>query len=227
MSKNPIVMSIESRESEYCDYPKIMCDIHDALKKPLIDSSNSSAIALEQLERICSLFGGIQIYISSNSTTFRNLKICASFDGRNVTKLAKQHRVSTKSVYSILKKNRYTLPVPSVSSSISDVDIFEDNQSFFHPTTVEIYELLAGIIEQHGVNRSVAYSQLINITEKLGGKQIYVPTGRVLQSRMRKLEIWDDYNGNNIKELSDKYGVSMNHVWRIIADMRKTIGLLK
>lgn len=227
MSRHPIVMDIESRESELCDYPKVMHDIYAALKEALGDCSNRSTIALEQLERICSMFGGIQIYVSSDATTFRNVKICAHFNGRNVAELARQYRISTQSVYSILKKSRYKLPKLGVllSGSANDVDIFEQNRSFFHSTTVEIYDVLTGITDPHGLDRQVAYSQLMNIIEKYGGKQIYVPTGRLLQSRMKKFEIWDDYNGSNIKELSDKYGISMNHVWRVIADMRKTIGL--
>lgn len=193
-----IITSIESRDNDHFDYPKTMCTIYDALKAPLIDSSNCSSIALEQLEHICSTFGGVQIYLCSDTITFRNLRICADFDGCNVSKLARQHKISVKSVYSILSKMRNIRPSLSISSSMSNAYIFDNNQSLFHETTVELYDTLAQVLEQHAVDRAIAYSQLIKIIEAFGGKQIYVPTGSLLKRRMKKFEIWHDYNGRNV-----------------------------
>ncbi len=47
------------------------------------------------------------------------------------------------------------------------------------------------------------------ICKHLGGGQVYIPRGQVLDS-FRILRIWNDFNGRNVSELTTRYGVTFN-----------------
>ncbi|MBB7152137.1 transcriptional regulator, partial [Escherichia coli] len=55
----------------------------------------------------------------------------------------------------------------------------------------------------------------------LGGGQVYIPRGQVLDSLIRDLRIWNDFNGRNVSELTTRYGVTFNTVYKAIRRMRR------
>ncbi|MBB7152126.1 transcriptional regulator, partial [Escherichia coli] len=55
----------------------------------------------------------------------------------------------------------------------------------------------------------------------LGGGQVYIPRGQVLDSLIRDLRIWNDFNGRNVHELAIRHGVTFNTVYKAIRRMRR------
>ncbi|EJC2835506.1 TPA: transcriptional regulator, partial [Escherichia coli] len=53
------------------------------------------------------------------------------------------------------------------------------------------------------------------------GGQVYIPRGQVLDSLIRDLRIWNDFNGRNVSELTTRYGVTFNTVYKAIRRMRR------
>ncbi|EFI6096666.1 transcriptional regulator, partial [Escherichia coli] len=45
--------------------------------------------------------------------------------------------------------------------------------------------------------------------------------GQVLDSLIRDLRIWNDFNGRNVSELTTRYGVTFNTVYKAIRRMRR------
>ncbi|MBP4133541.1 Mor transcription activator family protein [Gallibacterium anatis] len=59
------------------------------------------------------------------------------------------------------------------------------------------------------------------IAESWGGEVIYIPKALLITLSERDLAIWRDFNGSNHRELSRKYGVSMQWVYQIVKRMQK------
>lgn len=53
-------------------------------------------------------------------------------------------------------------------------------------------------------------------------KYLYVPTGYYVEADQRHQAIWDDFTGRNHDELSIKYGISKQRVYKIVNAMRKS-----
>lgn len=84
----------------------------------------------------------------------------------------------------------------------------------------QLYDVLKHELAQSGVGDEVAIRQLSNICNTFGGMQFYLPRGRQLEGEIKSIHIWQDFNGDNVAELSRKYDVSMQHIYRVIAKMR-------
>lgn len=59
------------------------------------------------------------------------------------------------------------------------------------------------------------------IAENWGGEVIYIPKALLITLCERDLVIWNEFNGSNHRELSRKYGVSMQWVYQIVKRMQK------
>ncbi len=214
------LQDIEQVGESDISHPAVMMRMYDSLKSVLKEHGEDTSIAISQLKAICETFGGIQIYLSSTKRQLRAIKIQRDFDGKNINELAKEHGISTNWVYAILKKMRKQSCSLVISTSMNDAQLFDNNQTIFQEDTKEIYRLIRSQLGDGKNVVDIAYEQLLHITEIFGSKQIYVPSGKQLESQLKKFRIWHDYNGNNVFELSEKYDVSMKHVWRILKDMR-------
>ncbi|AEC17624.1 Mor transcription activator family [Gallibacterium anatis UMN179] len=60
-----------------------------------------------------------------------------------------------------------------------------------------------------------------SIAENWGGEVIYIPKALLITLCERDLAIWNEFNGSNHRELSRKYGVSMQWVYQIVKRMQK------
>ncbi|OBX07046.1 transcriptional regulator [Gallibacterium salpingitidis] len=59
------------------------------------------------------------------------------------------------------------------------------------------------------------------IAESWGGEIIYIPKALLIALSERDLAIWREFNGSNHRELSRKYGVSMQWVYQIVKRVQK------
>ncbi|MCP4746960.1 MAG: hypothetical protein GY874_12610 [Desulfobacteraceae bacterium] len=71
------------------------------------------------------------------------------------------------------------------------------------------------LIEELGFNFAVAVQRAM--VEELGGLRITVPDMRQLFREKRNRRISNEFNGANLSELAQRFGLSPNHVRRIIS----------
>lgn len=63
----------------------------------------------------------------------------------------------------------------------------------------------------------IVFELIASIEEEYGGQFVYVR----LNSPTRKLRIYKDFTGDNYRELSKKYKISLNQIRKIINEERK------
>ena len=54
----------------------------------------------------------------------------------------------------------------------------------------------------------------------MGGRAVYLPTGDTLFQALRNNAIFNEWKGNNIDDLSRKYGLSNPQIYAVIAEQR-------
>ena len=85
----------------------------------------------------------------------------------------------------------------------------------------QIYDILKHELNKAEQDETVALLQLSAICDAFGGMQFYLPRGHRLEKELKHLRIWQEFNGNNVQELSQKYKLSMQQIYRVLATMRK------
>ncbi|WP_256260917.1 Mor transcription activator family protein [Shewanella sp. NIFS-20-20] len=107
--------------------------------------------------------------------------------------------------------------------SLEDVErIADDEESARWPEAMrQLYAMFRHELETHQVDSKIAIALLNRICREFGGVQLYLPRGRQLEAEIQNLSIWHEFKGDNVEELSRKYDKSMQHVYRVIAKMRK------
>jgi len=108
--------------------------------------------------------------------------------------------------------------------SIDDLEKItsEDEKDRWPEIVRQMYDLLCYELKEEGLDSYVAIKQINAICKSFGGMQFYLPRGKILESMITQLHVWDEFTGNNVVELSRKYNVSMQHIYRVIAKMRKS-----
>ncbi|MGV3785306.1 Mor transcription activator family protein [Citrobacter freundii] len=107
----------------------------------------------------------------------------------------------------------------------SILDHLDDDSSAetvrFPALLTELNTLLRGELTKHGVDPRIALELVYAISCQIGGMQIYFPRGQTLESLIRDMKIWRDFNGRNITELVERYRVTYKTVYKAIRRMRK------
>jgi|APMI01.1.fsa_nt_gi Mor family transcriptional regulator len=75
-----------------------------------------------------------------------------------------------------------------------------------------------GIAEEKAVDIGVAVSD--KIRNDWGGEPIYIPKGMAIDISRRDMQIWEQFNGTNHRELAHKHDVTVIHLYRIIKAVR-------
>lgn len=60
-----------------------------------------------------------------------------------------------------------------------------------------------------------------DIAEVWGGQNFYIPMDMIAKARSRDEELYDEFTGDNHNELALKYGLSVQHVYRIVRRVRE------
>jgi len=104
--------------------------------------------------------------------------------------------------------------------SVESVEQLEDEHRW--PEAMrQIYDILKYELRDTDLDSAIALSQLSAICDAFGGMQFYLPRGQRLAKELKHFKIWDEFNGNNVQELAQKYKLSMQQVYRVIAKMRQ------
>ena len=118
---------------------------------------------------------------------------------------------------------------------MSERDLFEDyrddsvlqylehdsgNTSRFPIILAELNDLLRQELQRLGVDPCHSLEVVAAISKHLGGGQVYIPRGQVLERLIRDMRIWQDFDGRNVQELVERYGVTYKTVYEAIKRMR-------
>lgn len=93
------------------------------------------------------------------------------------------------------------------------------------PTTLaELVDVLRATFVRRGQSDATALdaaqSVVLAISQHLGGKQIYLPTGERLRAAVRDRRIYLEYNGRNREELARRYQLTTRRIETIAAEQR-------
>lgn len=92
-------------------------------------------------------------------------------------------------------------------------------------TLTEVADILENELikqgEKHFTPATRAQKLAFALGVYLGGKSIYIPSGKILKKAIRDLEIYRAFDGQNIAELTRRYQLSESHVYGIIREQRK------
>lgn len=72
--------------------------------------------------------------------------------------------------------------------------------------------------QYRAIARAVGLDGLKKLCDHFGGSSIYIPQRRKLIENRRETAIYREYDGNNIKQLAARYGVSESTVYNIVRD---------
>jgi Mor family transcriptional regulator len=92
-----------------------------------------------------------------------------------------------------------------------------------------LLESLAGIVVEAAgkvlelkpeVAKMFADEVATRFSEEWGGRVRYIPKGRVFRTSALYRQLYERFNGKNVKELANEVGVSEIHMYRILARER-------
>ncbi|KFA96231.1 Mor transcription activator family protein [Vibrio sp. ER1A] len=107
--------------------------------------------------------------------------------------------------------------------SLEEVEKLADNEEAqrWPEAMRQIYAMFKDELVKSKADPKLAVILLNRICKEFGGVQLYLPRGRQLESEIMNLSIWHEFKGDNVEELSRKYDKSMQHIYRVVAKMRK------
>lgn len=87
---------------------------------------------------------------------------------------------------------------------------------------LELHDVLAHELKQKGIESpTIPLELVLAIGQHMGGFQVYIPRGDALRQQIRDMQIYNEFNGRNIKFLAKKHHVTYKTIYEIIARIRK------
>lgn len=66
--------------------------------------------------------------------------------------------------------------------------------------------------------RIIGLDNLLRLSDAFGGSNIYIPQRKELEKNKIYNQIYREFDGSNLQELTQKYGVSKSTVYKIVGD---------
>lgn len=106
------------------------------------------------------------------------------------------------------------------------VDTLDEQDNHKWPSLlVEVADVIANELNKQGETEENASKKAKQITFAIGchfgGSSFYLPSGHILKTALRDYEIFQAFNGANIKELVHRFNLSESSVYAIIRKHRK------
>ncbi|UVK85195.1 DNA-binding protein [Pseudomonas sichuanensis] len=80
-------------------------------------------------------------------------------------------------------------------------------------------------MEAFGVSKDAANALgtdvAMRMVEQWGGQQLYMPKGARIEASRMHHQIYEEWKGNNHRQLARKYGFSLQFIYRVIKVLRK------
>ena len=88
----------------------------------------------------------------------------------------------------------------------------------------EVYEIHRHSLKKFGITEQqahkIATTQVIAIGNYYGGRSFYLPQNDKLKRYLRDVEIYNQFNGQNVNDLAKRYKVSHQTIYTAIASQR-------
>lgn len=92
----------------------------------------------------------------------------------------------------------------------------------------ELLADLAGIVgevlQRNGTTQEdaarIAHEAAEAVRRNWGGQLLYLPKGERYELSQRDLQIWNEFNGRNLRRLAQKYGLCDQQVYKVLAKVR-------
>jgi len=85
-----------------------------------------------------------------------------------------------------------------------------------------MFDTIESVVDKHRNDEMLSFILLSEFCRMFGGAPFYVPTGKTLSSVLRSIQIWKEFKGNNVFELSRKFGVSTREIQFVLSRMRRS-----
>ncbi|WP_424405271.1 Mor transcription activator family protein [Pasteurella sp. PK-2025] len=89
----------------------------------------------------------------------------------------------------------------------------------------EMLDVVKSELLAQGMTSNEAMEQskkiIFAISSYFGGQSVYLPTGTILKKALRNYEIFNNFKGDNIKELIRKYQLSESQIYSILREQRQ------
>ncbi|MBC8674195.1 hypothetical protein H2136_18075 [Aeromonas hydrophila] len=85
-----------------------------------------------------------------------------------------------------------------------------------------MFDTIDAVVEKHRDDKMLPFIMLSEFCRTLAAP-FYVPNGKTLATVLRSIQIWNEFTGNNVFELSRKFGVStreINLCWPVCAALK-------
>lgn len=104
-------------------------------------------------------------------------------------------------------------------------DIADETRSW-PKTLVELIDLISSHLQRdmeldQVAARAEARGLVLLIARQFGGRPFYLPKGRSLNKALRDRQIWEEFTGNNVNELSRRHDLTPVQIYDIINTQRQ------
>jgi Mor family transcriptional regulator len=87
---------------------------------------------------------------------------------------------------------------------------------------LELHGVIHNELGKSGISQDgLALKMVLSISEYMGGMQVYLPRGDKLKQQIRDMEIYQQFNGRNIAQLTKRHHLTNKRIYEIIARMRR------
>lgn len=91
----------------------------------------------------------------------------------------------------------------------------------------DLAEWLASALMGRGLDQEEANDMALDIAERVrhqyGGQLLYIPKGTAFDRNERDAEIFQKFDGKNHGDLAAEYGLTVQHVYRILVKERSAV----
>lgn len=99
------------------------------------------------------------------------------------------------------------------------------NEKYEYPKVlVELADHATTVLKRHGLDeakaREISAELAEHIRTTLGGQPVYITKGRMWAAHQKWQAIWAEFTGDNHETLATKHGVTLRHVYDVVAAMR-------
>lgn len=199
-------------ESFMSSAPESIKEVYDAMVLSLKDTKVCTPLNVRRIFGsilvICNEFGGVNLYLPFINNSKSREKFISS-----VIRIAESGTDLSGPL--VIEALRDAVPEKNISSGTNWSDDFSRLVSAAHIflksqepacSSIEVKELLRLIIQV-----------LLNTCS---GRIFYIASCKCLISAMRKRAIWKEFNGCNVRDLSARYGLSVQTVYGILKECR-------
>lgn len=91
-------------------------------------------------------------------------------------------------------------------------------------TLADLYASVNAAMKRSGYGEEESHSLSViaikAVSDVAGGRQFYMPVGMALERAARNIKIFNEFDGRNVLELSEKYKITQTQIYAIIKSER-------